>query len=129
MKPKTGNFHTYKLRDYDKQRAAIANFFSAIRDFYSAAGIWESTAKNPFIRAAGFNGAVDFFFESLIKSCAEKGSFSIPSMKNLIGLDKEGLIGWDDLKGKDGKTARKSIKDLLESNLLNSLPDHTDYEF
>lgn len=129
LKPKTGTFHTYKLRDYDKQRAAISNFFSAIRDFYSDAGIWESTAKNPFVRAAGFNGAVDFFFESLIKRCAEKGSFSIQSMKSLIGLDKEGLIGWDELKGKDGKTARKSIKDLLESNLLNSLPDHSAYEF
>ncbi|WP_203422180.1 DGQHR domain-containing protein [Acidovorax sp. ST3] len=129
LKPKTGTFHTYKLRDYDKQRAAIANFFSAIRDFYSDAGIWESTAKNPFTRAAGFNGAVDFFFESLIKRCAEKGSFSIPSMKSLIGLDKEGLIGWDELRGKDGKTQRKLIKDLLESNLLNSLPDHSAYEF
>lgn len=129
LKPKTGTFHTYKLRDYDKQRAAITNFFLAIRDFYSDAGIWESAAKNPFIRAAGFNGAVDFFVESLIKRCAEKGSFSVLSMKQLIGLDKEGLIGWDDLKGKDGKTARKSIKNLLESNLLNSLPDHSRYEF
>jgi DGQHR domain-containing protein len=129
LTPKTGTFYTYKLRDYDKQRAAIANFFLAIRDFYSHAGIWESTAKNPFIRAAGFNGALDFFVESLIKRCAEKGSFSIPTMKSFIGLDKEGLVGWDELKGKDGKTARKSIRDLLESNLLNSLPSHSDYEF
>jgi DGQHR domain-containing protein len=129
LKPKMGTFYTYKLRDYDKQRAAIANFFLAIRDFYSGAGIWESATKNPFIRAAGFNGAVDFFVDSLIKRCAEKSSFSISTMKNLIGLDKEGLIGWDELKGKDGKTARKSIKDLLESNLLNSLPNQSDYEF
>lgn len=129
LKPKTGTFHTYKLRDYDKQRAAIANFFVAIRDYYSSAGVWESPAKNPFIRAAGFNGAVDFFVESLIKRCAEKSSFSVASMKAFIGLDKEGLITWEDLKGKDGKTARKLIKDLLESNLLNSLPDHSAYEF
>lgn len=129
LKPRTGTFHTYKLRDYDKQRAAISNFFLAIRDFYSNAGIWESTSKNPFIRAAGFNGAVDFFVESLIMRCAEKSSFSVLSMKKLIALDKEGIIGWDELKGKDGKTARKLIKDLLESNMLNSLPDHSDYEF
>ncbi|MFG0593625.1 DGQHR domain-containing protein [Delftia sp. WSY_9] len=129
LKPKTGTFHTYKLRDFDKQRAAIANFFLAIREYYSSAGIWESTAKNPFIRAAGFNGALDFFVDSLIKRCAEHGSFSVSTMKNFIGLEKEGLITWEDLKGKDGKTARKSIKDLLESNLLNSLPDHSEYEF
>lgn len=129
LKPKTGTFYNYKLRDFNKQRAAIANFFLALRDFYSDAGIWESTAKNPFIRAAGFNGAVDFFVDSLIKRCAEMSSFSVPTMKNFIGLDKEGLIAWDELKGKDGKTARKAIKDLLESNLLNSLPDHSEYEF
>jgi DGQHR domain-containing protein len=129
LKPKVGTFHTYKLRDYDKQRAAITNFFSTIRDYYSSTGHWESTSKNPFIRAAGFNGAVDFLVESLIKRCAEKGSFSVRTMRGLIALDKEGLITWDDLKGKDGKTARKSIKDLLESNLLNSLPDHDSYEF
>lgn len=72
---------------------------------------------------------MDFFIESLIKRCAEKGSFSIPTMKNFIGLDREGLVTWDDLKGKDGKTARKVIKDLLESNLLNSLPSHDEYKF
>ena len=81
------------------------------------------------MKAAGFNGAVDFFIESLIKRCAEQGSFSVSTMKKFIGLDKEGLITWDELRGKDGKTARRSIKDLLESNLLNSLPDHDEYEF
>ena len=129
LKPQTGTFYTYKIRDYDKQKAAINNFFQSIREFYSESKIWTSNSKNPFLKAAGFNGAVDFFVESLIKRCAEKGSFSVSTMKQLIGLDKEGLITWDELRGMDGKTARKSIKNLLEGNLLNSLPDHDEYEF
>ncbi|MEE9681761.1 DGQHR domain-containing protein [Pseudomonas moraviensis] len=129
LHPKTGTFYIYRLRDFDKQKASISNYFQAIRDYYSEAKAWGSTSKNPFLKAAGFNGAMDFFIESLIKRCAEKGSFSIPTMKNFIGLDREGLVTWDDLKGKDGKTARKVIKDLLESNLLNSLPSHDEYKF
>lgn len=129
LKPQAGTFYTYKIRTFDKQKAAISNFFQAIRDYYSEAKIWGTPSKNPFLKAAGFNGAVDFFIESLVKRCAERGSFSVATMKQFIGLDKEGLVTWEELRGKDGKTARKTIKDLLESNLLNSLPDHNEYEF
>lgn len=129
LKPQAGTFYTYKIRTFDRQKAAISNFFQAIRDYYSEANIWDVPSKNPFLKAAGFNGAVDFFIESLVKRCAEKGSFSVAVMKQFIGLDKEGLVTWEELRGKDGKTARKTIKDLLESNLLNSLPDHDEYEF
>lgn len=129
LHPKSGTFYIYRLRDFDKQKASIWNFFQAIRDYYTEAKAWGATSKNPFLKAAGFNGAIDFFTESLVKRCAENGSFSIPTMKSFIGLDREGLVTWDDLKGKDGKTARKVIKDLLESNLLNSLPSHDEYKF
>lgn len=129
LKPRTGTFYIYKLKDFDSQKLSLYNFFQAIRDYYSDAKAWGSSSKNPFLRAAGFNGAIDFFIESLIKRCAQNGSFSISDMKDAIGLDREGLITWDDLKGKDGKTARKMIRDLLESNLLNSLPSHNEYKF
>lgn len=128
LKPPSGTFYTYKLRNLDNQKQAIWNFFKSIRDYYSNAKLWDGT-KNPFIKAAGFNGAMDFFFDSLIKRCAEKSSFSVKTMKELIALDTEGLITWDELKGQDGKTARKRIRDLLESNQLNSLPDTDRYEF
>lgn len=127
--PRKGTFYTYKLKDFDKQKLAISNYFTVIRDYYTEAKAWSSASKNPFLKAAGFNGAMDFFLDSLIKRCAEKGSFSIATMKDFIGLDRDGIVTWDDLKGKDGKTARKAIKDLLESNLLNSLLRHDDYQF
>lgn len=128
LKPPAGTFYTYKLRNFDNQKLAIWNFFKCIREYYSNAKLWDG-GKNPFIKAAGFNGAMDFFFDSLIKRCAERGSFSVKTMRELIALDTEGLITWDELKGQDGKTARKRIRDLLESNQLNSLPDQEHYEF
>ena len=124
-----GTFHLYKLKTFDHQKTSIANFFSSIKDFYFEAKIWTNKTKNPYLKAAGFNGAVDFFVGSLIHRCAERGSFSANTMKELIALDNESLTTWDDLKGLDGKTARKKIKERLESNLLNSLPDQSEYEF
>ncbi|WP_084639975.1 DGQHR domain-containing protein [Kaistia adipata] len=129
FKPDTGTFYTYKIRDYERQKAAINNFFQSLYDFYDNSGLWNSSNKNPFLKAAGFNGAVDFFVEVLIKHCAEKRSFSTSTMKQFIGLDQSGLVTWDELRGKDGKTARKAIRTLLESNSLNALPDHDEYEF
>ena len=33
------------------------------------------------------------------------------------------------MKGFDGKTARRKVKDYLESSLINSLPSYSEYEF
>lgn len=129
LKPDSGTFYTYKLKDLERQKAAINNYFQALKEFYSAKQLWTYPNKNPFLKAAGFNGAVDFFVEVLIKHCASQKSFSVTTMKQFIGLDKSGLVTWDDLRGKDGKTARKLIKQLLESNSLNALPHHDEYEF
>lgn len=129
LQPSNGTLYVYKLKDYEKQKLVISNFFQAIRDFYSEANLWGSTAKNPFLKAAGFNGAIDFFIESLLGKCADRRSFAIQTMKDLIALDREGLLTWEELKGKDGKTARKAIKDLLGSNLVSSLPHHNEYQF
>lgn len=124
-----GTFHLYKLRTLDHQKTAIFNFFEAIRDFYVEAKLWNNKSQNPFLRAAGFNGAVDFFTGTLIQLCAQRGSFSVKTMRELIALDEQGVIRWDDLKGLDGKTSRKRVKDQLEANLLSSLPHQETYEF
>lgn len=129
LNPQTGVLYTYKIKDYEKQRAAIGNFFYSIMESYNEKKLWNSTTKNPFLKAAGFNGAVDFFIEVLLKHCVDKRSFSVQTMKKFIGLDADGLITWDELRGKDGKTARKMIRTLLESNSINALPDHDEYEF
>ena len=124
-----GVFYRVNLENYNRQRDVINNFFSAIKEYYMHEKLWNSKMKNPFLKAAGFNGAMDFFTDTLIVKCAENKSFSIKTIKKIIGLDKTNLITWDDLSGMDGKTARKTVKDYLSKNLLASLPDQEEYEF
>ncbi len=124
-----GTFGIYKLNTLDHQKFVVTNFFKSIKSFYVEHGLWEYKAKNPFIKAAGFNGAVDFLTTSLIQRCAEKGSFTVETMTNIISFEKDDILTWDDLKGLDGKTSRKKVKDALEANLLKSLPEKEQYEF
>lgn len=124
-----GTFGIYKLTTLDHQKIVITNFFKSIKDFYVKYKIWSSKTKNPFLKAAGFNGAIDFLTTSLIKRCAEKGSFTVDTMTRIISFEPEDVLTWEDLKGLDGKTSRKKVKDALESNLLKSLPAQDDYEF
>ncbi len=124
-----GVFRTFKLSKFDAQRVSIFNFFNCLKEFYDEKEMWFEKSKNPFQRAAGFNGAMDFFVNVLIQKCAEKGSFTKKTMRELIALDKEGLITWDDLKGFDGKTSRRKVKEALEANILSSMSSHKKYEF
>lgn len=122
-----GTFSTYKLTTLDHQKVVLTNFFKSIRSFYIANKAWST--KNPFLKAAGFNGAIDFFTSSLIQRCAEKSSFSVETINKIISFDKEDILTLDDLKGLDGKTSRKKVKEALEANLLKSLPSQDKYEF
>lgn len=124
-----GVFITVNLPSFKHQRNVIANFFQAIKECYQHDKVWNSKTHNPFLKAAGFNGAVDYLVGTLILKCAEKKSFSVATMKDVLGLAREDLLTWDDMKGFDGKTARKKVKDYLESSLINSLPSHSEYEF
>lgn len=124
-----GTFGVYKLTTLDHQKVVITNFYKSIKQFYAKQKVWNSKAKNPFLKAAGFNGAIDFLTTSLIQRCAEKGSFSVDTMSRIISFEPEDTLTWDDLKGLDGKTSRKKVKDSLEANLLKSLPPQDQYEF
>jgi len=122
-------FVTVNLHSFKHQRDVINNFFGAIKDLYLHEKVWNSKTKNPFMKAAGFNGAVDYLAGTLMVKCAERRSFSVSTMKVVLGLSPDSLLTWDDMKGFDGKTARKKVKEYLESSLINSLPDQSEYEF
>ncbi|HII3361123.1 DGQHR domain-containing protein [Klebsiella pneumoniae] len=128
VKP-AGTFAKYNIRTYDNQRNLIINFFNGIKYYYDKENIWNSKAKNPFVKAAGFAGAVDFLTEKLLSQCVERKSFTVDTIKSIISLEKSTLITWDELKNHDGKTARKRVKELLEENVLSSLPSQDEYEF
>jgi len=124
-----GAFATVNLPSFKHQRNVIANYFQAIKEYYQHDKLWNSKTKNPFLKAAGFNGAVDYLTSTLMLKCAEKKSFSVITIKNILSLSCEDLLTWEDMKGFDGKTARKKVKEYLESSLINSLPSHSEYEF
>ena len=126
---KDGEFYRVKLRSLDAQKAAVSNFFSAIRSFYEAYGVWESAANNPFFKAAGFNGAVDFLCDKLLLKAAERKSFTVETMRQILKLNDQSLLTWDDLQGLDGKTARKRVSEYLSASLTSSLVDQDEYEF
>lgn len=122
-------FYNYKLTTFDHQKNVINNFFQTIKNFYSENNLWYSKTKNPFLKASGLNGALDFLTSSLVQRCAEKSSFTIESMSNIISFDKNDILTADDLKNLDGKTSKKRVREALEANLLKSLPNNKDYEF
>lgn len=124
-----GTFGIYKLMTLDHQKVVIANYFKSIKTFYVAHKLWVSKSKNPFLKASGFNGSIDFLTSSLIQRCAEKGSFSVETMSKIISFESSDILTLNELKGLDGKTSRKRVKEALEANLLKSLPDKAQYEF
>lgn len=127
---KDGKFYSYKLQNFDVQKSVISNYFLAIKNCYVKKKIWDVSSKNPFLKAAGFNGAVDFLLETLIAKCAEKKSFQVSVISGIINFDENNLLLLEDIKGLDGKTSRKRVKEVLEKNLIQSLlDDDREYEF
>ena len=124
-----GEFSKRKLKNLDHQTLVVSNFFEAIKKAYVEEKIWANSTQNPFLRAAGFNGAVDFLLDKLIFKCAEKGSFSVDTISELLGLETRELIRWDDLRGQDGKTARKNVQQYLEKGLSRAIDNKDGYAF
>ena len=128
LKP-NGTFYRFKIRDFVHQKAVIDNFYRVLRDAYEKEKIWASKSQNPFMRAAGFNGSVDYLTSTLIEECAKIKSFKTDSMARILNLDSTGLLRWDELKGMDGKTSRRKVKDYLDNSRLALLAESSDYEY
>jgi DGQHR domain-containing protein len=124
-----GELTKRKIRSLDHQTLAVRNYFQAIKDAYVEDKIWANAAQNPFFKAAGFNGAMDFFMDKLVFKCAEKGSFTVETMNVVLGLDSRELLTWDDVRGQDGKTARKTVSQFLEKGLTDAIDSSDGYTF
>jgi len=130
LKPGNGVFYDMGIKTLDKQLAVICNYFTVIRGAYERESMWLNKAQNPFLKAAGLNGAMEFLTNTLMRECASRKSFTLETMNSILNLNSIGLLLWGaDLKGLDGKTARKKITDYLNTNLSNRLADFKEYEF
>ncbi|MGK7872679.1 MAG: DGQHR domain-containing protein [Xenococcaceae cyanobacterium] len=124
-----GVFKKLNLKNLNYQKNAVINYFKAIKYFYDKQKSWAVKNKNPFLKSSEFNGALDHLTDKLLYKCAEKKSFTVKTMKDFLGLDKEQLLTLDIIKSLDGKTARKKVKEYLDSHLIGELPGQDEYEF
>lgn len=124
-----GEFPKVKLRTFEHQHLVIRNFFSALKTVYSNDGLWTNASQNPFFKAAGFNGASEFLIAKLLQKCAEKGSFTIDTMLEVMSLEEGNLLQWNDMKGLDGKTAKKLVTDYLEKGMISAIGKNATYSF
>lgn len=122
-----GLFNRAKLITLDNQKNVLMNFFGAIHDAYKAQGCWLNKTKNPFLKSSGFNGAIDFLASGLLLKCAERRSFTKNTFSEMLRLDGN-LIFDEDIKKMDGKSARKAIKEHLESCSLSTIDDEGEYD-
>lgn len=126
-----GLFSTYNITSLLYQKTTIFNFFKALQYFYTNTkeDLWDKTNINPFMKNAGFYASIEYLTERLLPKCAEKKSFTVETMKSIMGLEAGVLLKQQDISGLDGKTARKKIKSFLDSNSSKSLPEEGQYEF
>jgi DNA sulfur modification protein DndB len=124
-----GIFAKVNLRSLNYQETVLLNYFEAIKSYYDKQGLLYNKAKNPFFRSAGFTGAIEHLTSTLLMKCADKKSFSKDTFQEFLALDRDSLLVHDEIKGLDGKTARRKIKEYLESHLLDALPEQDQYEF
>ena len=123
-----GAFSKIKIKNLALQKQVIMNYFKSVKFFYDKDGLWENKGANPFLKAAGFSGALDFLGDTLLLKCSEKKSFTEDTFRNFLKLDQDNLLLLSDIKNMDGKTAKKNVRDYLESNLSANIPDQDEYE-
>ncbi|SUU53972.1 DGQHR domain-containing protein [Actinobacillus pleuropneumoniae] len=116
-----GTLRNYRLETFDKQFKILLNYFLSIKYFYDTEGLWDNKNKNPFLKAVGLNGAIDFLMTKLIHLCAEKKSFTQNTMQKILAIDTSNLLTLESLRGIDGKTGRRKVKEYLESGSIYNI--------
>lgn len=124
-----GKFFENNIRDLNRQGTSIINYFNALKYHWELEQQWDIVTQNVFYKASGFVAAVDFFFEYVFIKCVEKKSFKYDYIKSLFDFSNCGIIRNEDIRGTDGKTARKMIEDTLRNGLITVAPSEEEYEF
>ena len=124
-----GKFVENNIRDLNLQSQFIINYFSSIKYHWEKEDMWGNASQNVFFKASGFIAAVEFFFEYVFPKCVDKKSFKLDYFISLFYFTKTTLITNNDIKGSDGKSARKMIIDNLKEGLITEAPQENEYEY
>lgn len=117
------------IRDFNLQAQIIINYFSALKYFGDIVNVWNNSTQNVFFKASGFTAAVEFFFDSVFPKCVDKKNFKKEYIISLFDFRNYSLITYNDIKGSDGKTARKLISENLKRAMIVSAPQEDEYEY
>ncbi len=124
-----GKFIENNIKDLNLQSQCLINYFSAIKYHWDKENLWGNASQNVFFKASGFVAAMEFFFEYVFSKCVDKRSFKLEYIIDLFNFDDVSLITNSDIKGSDGKTARKLIIDNLKGGLVAEAPQENEYEY
>jgi DNA sulfur modification protein DndB len=92
------------------QIRVLGNYFKVLKDWYASK--WDSP-MNPFLSAAGFNGAIEFFCNKLVPYCNTKRSFTSGTIQAALRLEPSNLIDMHEIKGFQGRVMFTKIAELL----------------
>ena len=124
-----GKFADRNIRNLNLQAQFIINYFAALKFHWDKDDAWGNASQNVFFKASGFVAAIEFFFEYVFPKCIERKSFTLDYLISLFDFSEKSLITNDDVKGSDGKTARKLIIDNLKLGLKVEEPQENEYEY
>lgn len=124
-----GKFADNNICDLNLQSQILINYFNAIKYHWDEEDLWGNASQNVFFKAAGFVAALEFFFEYIFSKCVEKKSFKMDYLISLFDFSEVSLITNSEIKGTDGKSARKMIMDNLKDGLKTEAPRESDYEY
>lgn len=124
-----GKFSENNIKDLNMQSQIIINYFSALKFFWDRESLWNNATQNVFFKASGFTAAVDFFFDNVFSKCVDKKNFKKDFIISLFDFSSNSLITYNDVKGSDGKTARKLISENLKHAMVTGAPQEEEYEY
>lgn len=124
-----GKFWENNIRDLNLQSHILINYFSSIKYYWEKEGLWNNATQNVFFKASGFTAAIDFFFDSVFSKCVEKKNFKTEYIISLFDFSDVNLVTYNDIKGSDGKTARKTISEQLKRAMVTGAPREEEYEY
>lgn len=126
---KDGKFEKKNIHDFNYQYVILCNYFNAIKYHADKVQKWGVVSENIFFKAAGFIGAIDFFFEYVLEKCVALRSFKQEVIIKMFDFSEVDLITPKDIVATDGRTARKRVVENLRDAFISDLPGEADYDF